>query len=248
MSKLQTLLASNRERARAAKTTAVQASGNEATVYLYEPIVSTEAEAEWYGGVSAQSLVPQIRALNVGNISLRINCPGGDVFAGQAIAQALRDSSAKVTAYIDGYAASAATVVSTAADEVQIAEGGMYMIHKGWTCAIGNADEMRSTAELLDKVDASICGQYARKTGIDAEKCMAMMKDETWFTAQEAIDQGFVDGFAQGAKAKAKAEWDLSAYKNAPTPPADQIDNSATDEHRDRQRQRLSMLSRLQVS
>ncbi|CAN7738800.1 head maturation protease, ClpP-related [Duganella sp. LjRoot269] len=244
MTQLIKLLTSNRGRSKAPQ--AMVTNGDETTIYLYDAIVSDDATAEWWGGVSAQSLVPQIRGIKGGTISLRINSPGGDVFAAQAICQAIRDTSAKVTAYIDGFAASAATVVATAADDIQISEGGMYMVHCGWTFAMGNSIEMRTIADLLDKVDGTICAQYARKTGMSAEQVLKIMQAETWYTAQEAVDAGFINSIS--ASPKVKAGWDLSAYKNAPAPSEPEIDNRATDDHRARQQQRLSMLSRIQIS
>lgn len=239
MNHLMKLLASNR--GLAAKPCALVTAGDETTIYLYDSIVSDDLTAEFWGGVSAQSLVPQIREIKGGVINLRINSPGGDVFAAQAICQAIRDTSAKVVAHIDGYAASAATVIATAADEIKISEGGMYMVHCGWTMALGNATEMRATADLLDKVDSTICAQYARKSGKSAEEIMAIMQAETWFTAQEAVDAGFTDSIS--ISPKVKASWDLSAYANAPA-----IENNITEDHRARQQQRVAMLSRIPIS
>lgn len=244
MSKLQTLLASNRGRAAAPR--ALVTNGDETTIYLYDSIVSDDITAEWWGGVSAQSLVPQIRGIKGGTVHFRINSPGGDVFAAQAICQAIRDTSAHVIAHIDGYAASAATVIATAADEIRASEGAMYMVHCGWTFAMGNAIEMRATADLLDKVDGTISAQYARKTGLPEAKVLAIMQAETWYTAQEAVDAKFIDSISESPKVK--ATWDLSAYANAPAPAAPEIDNSATEDHRARQQQRISMLSRLSIS
>lgn len=241
MTKLLKLLTNNRGRA---APKALVTNGDETTIYIYDAIVSDDATAEWWGGVSAQSLVPQIRAIKGGTIHLRINSPGGDVFAAQAICQAIRDTAAKVVAHIDGYAASAATVIATAADEIRISEGGMYMVHCGWTFAMGNAIEMRSTADLLDKVDATIVKQYARKTAMAAEEVLKIMQAETWYTADEAVAAGFIDAISDTPKIK--AEWDLSAYENAPAPAALGIDNSATDDHRARQQQRIAMLGRMQ--
>ena len=106
MNRLLQLFADNRA---ANKTARVQsrlvAEGEEATLYLYESVVADDATADWWGGVSAQSLVPQIRAITAQTIHLRINSPGGDVFAAQAIAQAIRDTKAHVVAHVDGYAA-----------------------------------------------------------------------------------------------------------------------------------------------
>jgi ATP-dependent Clp protease protease subunit len=242
MTKLLHLLASNRGRAAAPK--ALATNGDETTIYIYDAIVSDDISAEWWGGVSAQSLVPQIRAIKGGTINIHINSPGGDVFAAQAICQAIRDTSAHVIAHIDGFAASAATVIATAADEIRISEGGMYMVHCGWTVAIGNALEMRATADLLDKVDTTICAQYARKTGKTMDEVLAVMQAETWYTAQEAIDAGFIDAIS--VSPKVKANWDLSAYANAPAP--EPIENLITEDHRERQQQRMKMLARLQTS
>lgn len=242
MTKLLNLLASNRGRAPAPR--ALVTDGDETTIYVYDAIVSDDATAEWWGGVSAQSLVPQIRGIKSGTIHLRINSPGGDVFAAQAICQAIRDCGAKVIAHIDGYAASAATVIATAADEIRISEGGMYMVHCGWTFAMGNSIEMRATADLLDKVDSTICAQYARKTGMKADAVLVVMQAETWYTAEEAVAAGFIDSISESPKVK--ANWDLSAYANAPAPGEPEIANTATEDHRARQQQRIAMLGRMQ--
>lgn len=243
MTKLLQLLAKNKGRA---APRALATVGDETTIYLYDSIVSDDITAEWWGGVSAQSLVPQIRAIKGGTIHLRINSPGGDVFAAQAICQAIRDTSAHVVAHIDGFAASAATVIATAADEIQISEGGMYMVHCGWTFAMGNAIEMRATADLLDKVDTTIVNQYARKTGMSAEEVLAIMQAETWYTAEEAVAAKFIDSISTSPKVK--AEWDLTAYANAPAPAEPEIANLATEDHRARQQQRIAMLACLQIS
>lgn len=242
MNRLLKLFADNRA---ANKTPRAQprlvAEGDEATLYLYEAIVADDATAEWWGGVSAQSLVPQIRAIAAKTLHLRINSPGGDVFAAQAIAQAIRDTKAHVVAHIDGYAASAATQIAIAADEIEIAEGGFFMIHNAWTLAVGNASDLAATVVLLNKVDDVLCNAYAVKCGKSSDEVKAWMDAETWFAAQEAVDAGLVDRIADGAKAKASA-WNLAAYDQAPAP-AD-ADDAALQAHRDRQAQRLSVICR----
>jgi ATP-dependent protease ClpP protease subunit len=242
MNKLIKLLASNR---RQAAPRALETNGEDTTIYIYDAIVSDEATAEWWGGVSAQALVPQIRSINGGTLHLRINSPGGDVFAAQAIVAAIRDTGAKVIAHIDGLAASAATVIASAADEVEISDGAMYMIHCAWTFAIGNSADLTATAALLDKTDGVIASQYAKRNGKGADEMKALMDAETWFTAQETVDAGLADRISGNAP-KAQASWDLSAYANAPKPAGkpEQID-AITNEHRDRQQQRLRMLNRL---
>ncbi|MGY6256548.1 head maturation protease, ClpP-related [Paraburkholderia caledonica] len=244
MSKLIKLLASNR---RPARPRAFDVQGQDVTIYIYDAIVADDETAEWWGGVSAQSLVPQIRNINGGTIHLRINSPGGDVFAAQAIVQAIRDTGAKVIAHIDGVAASAATVIASASDEVEMSDGAMYMIHCAWTVAIGNASDLIATSALLDKTDGVIAGQYAKRSGKSADDMKALMNAETWFTAEEAVEIGLVDRIAESAP-KAQASWDLSAYANAPKPQArsepEQVE-AITAEHRERQQQRMRMLNRI---
>jgi len=242
MNRLLQLFADNRAANKAVRgQSRLVAAGDEATLYIYEAIVADDATAEWWGGVSAQSLAPQIRAITARTLHLRINSPGGDVFAAQAIAQAIRDTKARVVAHVDGYAASAATVIATAASEVEIAEGGFYMVHNAWTLAVGNADDFAATVVLLNKVDDVLCSAYAVKCGKSKDEVKAWMDAETWFSAQEAVDAGLVDRIADGAKAKASA-WNLAAYDQAPAP-AD-ADDAALQAHRDRQAQRLSVICR----
>ncbi|MCP3721737.1 Clp protease ClpP [Paraburkholderia sp. CNPSo 3272] len=246
MSKLIKLLASNRRPT--ARPRALEMSADDATLYIYDAIVADDDTAYWCGGVSAQSLVPEIRNIKGGTLNLRINSPGGDVFAAQSIVAAIRDTGAKVVAHIDGFAASAATVIASAADEVIMSDGAMYMIHCGWTMAIGNSKDMTDTAALLDKVDGVIAGQYAKRSGKSADEMKAFMEAETWFTAQEAVDVGLADSIAESAT-QAQASWDLSAYANAPkiaaSAPAPEPIDAITAEHRERQHQRLRMLNRI---
>ncbi len=190
----------------------IKALDGEATVYLYDAIGG-------YWGIDAQEFVKSLAGLDgVHTIHLRINSPGGDVFDGRAIQTALAQHPAKVVAHIDGLAASAATYVALGADEVEISAGAFFMVHKGWTIQIGNADEMRDTASLLDKVDASIKADYARKTGATDDQIEAWMSEETWFSAEEAQTHGFVDRIADpsGTNDSASNTFNLAAYANAP--------------------------------
>jgi ATP-dependent protease ClpP protease subunit len=200
----------------------VKAEGDEATIYLYDAIVSDEQTAEYWGGVAAQSMVPMLAAIDSPTIHMRINSPGGDVFAAQAIAQAMRESKAKIIAHVDGVAASAASVIMSAADEVEIAPGGFVMVHQAWTIAMGNATDMVEVASMLEKIDDSIAAQYAVKAGGDKKKWAEYMTAETWFSAQEAVDAGLADRIADGNRADASL-WNLDAYDNAPKPQASAI-------------------------
>ncbi len=238
------LLASNRSRSMQPAAAIVRgAVESEVTVYLYDYIVATEAEAEWWGGVAAESLAKQVHQLQAETIHLRINSPGGDVFGGETIANAFRQHPANVIAHIDGLAASAATVVATAADEIEMAPGSMYMIHRAWTLALGNMNDMLAAAALLEKVDGTLAAAYARRTGAGADEMLALMDAETWFTAQEAVDAKFVDRVAAGAKAVSN-RWDLGAYNRAPAASAPPLQS---EEHRERQHQRMRLLDRVSI-
>ena len=207
------------DNARSKKTAASirsEASGDVAAIYVYDVIDS-------YWGASAKGMVEAFAAIGGKDVALHVNSPGGDVFEARAMVSAVRAHQAKghkVTAYIDGLAASAATYLALSGDEVHIADGGMFMVHNSWTLAWGDKTEMRSIADLLDKIDGTIHSDYARKTGAKAEQITAWMDAETWFTAQEAKDAGFVDSVIEPPKATdAKAaRWNLAAYPNAPKP------------------------------
>jgi ATP-dependent protease ClpP protease subunit len=246
MPNLTKLLASNKNRPARLPQSRIVAEGDETTIYIYDAIVADEETALWWGGVSAEALVPAIRDLKGGTVHLRINSPGGDVFAAQAICQAIRETGAKVIAHVDGYAASAATVIATAADEVEISAGAFYMIHNAWTWAMGNANDLTATAGLLSKIDGSLAAQYAKKSGMAVDDVRSAMDAETWYTAEEAVAAGLVDRVAAGTKAQ--ASWNMSAYAKAPKiapPESENPDPAATTEHRARQQQRISMLARL---
>ena len=216
MNRLLQLFADNRAANKAVRgQSRLVAAGDEATLYIYEAIVADDATAEWWGGVSAQSLAPQIRAITARTLHLRINSPGGDVFAAQAIAQAIRDTKARVVAHVDGYAASAATEIAIAADEIEIAEGGFFMIHNAWTIMMGNSAELRAEADLLDSLDAEIVRDYQSKTGKTEQQLQDWMKAETWFNADQAKENGFVDSVIE-TTANPSNRWNLAAYSNVP--------------------------------
>jgi ATP-dependent Clp protease protease subunit len=221
MHPLNKLLRDNRKNPLARYAMAVNAAASSADVYLYDAIVSDEIEAEYWGGVAPQSFVRDLKALDVGTIHLRVNCPGGSVFAARAMEQALREHPARVIAHIDGYAASAGSFIVMAADSIIMAPGALMMIHNGWTFAMGNAVDLRSTADLLDKVDSTLVATYAARTKADPNAIADWMAAETWFTAEEALANGFADAIAETAQPDAQARWNLSAYTRAPALPHD---------------------------
>lgn len=229
------LLADNRRLG----TFRAEESGDSATIYLYDAIVDSDLEAEWWGGVSPQRFAEQLAAIKASTIHLRVNSPGGSVFAARAMEQALREHSATVIAHIDGLAASAASFLVTAADEIVMAPGAMIMIHKAWTIAWGNSDDLVATAGLLEQIDGTLVRTYEARTGQSADDIAEWMRAETWFDAPRAVELGFADreagaeqGDAESASARAKARsqaatWNLSAYKNAPHTPRDRSSSPA---------------------
>ncbi|WP_298235906.1 head maturation protease, ClpP-related [uncultured Azohydromonas sp.] len=244
------LLAENRRAFKPIEQRIVRtADASDATVYVYDPIVGDRATAEYWGGVCPQDFVPALAALDVETIHLRVNTPGGDVFAAQAMSQAMREHKARIVGHIDGLSASAGTDLCCACDEVRISPGGMYMIHQAWTFAAGNADDLEGVVGLLRKVDGTIVDTYERFTGGDRKQIEDWVKAETWFTAQEAVDAGFVHAIDAGDKggdtaAKASA-WNLSAYAKAPrmqtsAPPPPEPPAASAD-HRARQAQRMRL-------
>jgi len=219
----------------------VEASDDTATIYMYDVI-----DADF--GINAIDFAKSLAMVGPkATINLRINSPGGDVFEARAIATAIKAHAGKVVAHIDGLAASAATTIAVVADEVVIAEGSLFMIHNSWTIALGDRNDMRDTADLLEKIDGAIALDYATRTGKSIQDVAAMMDAETWLTAAEAVDAGFADRLADEPKAKAKnaTTWDVSAYDNAPailnTPEADPAPDYTAQ--RTRNENRLRMLS-----
>lgn len=187
----------------------VKASGDQATIYLYDAI------DPWWG-ISAEAFAQQLNAVTAPTINLRINSPGGDVFEARAIVTAIRQHPANIIAHVDGVAASAASYIALAANEVEISDGAFFMVHKAWTFEMGNADDLRKTAGLLDQIDDSIANDYAARTGKSKDQMLALMTAETWLTATEAKDIGFADRIAAAASTENSARWNLSAYANAP--------------------------------
>jgi ATP-dependent Clp protease protease subunit len=206
-------------RARPGRQFEVKAAGaDSAEVLLYDVIVADAMEAEFFGGVAPEPFVQALRKITAKTIHLRINSPGGSVFAARAMEQALREHPAQVVVHVDGVAASAASVIAMAGDQIIMGSGAMMMIHNGWSFAIGNAAEMRKTADLLDKVDGTLVQTYAARTRQQAQQVSDWMAAETWFTADEAVANGFADKVAAAPepKAAAPATWNLEAYTHAP--------------------------------
>ena len=160
--------------------------GGHAEILLYEEIDS-------YWGIGAKKFAEDLRdAGDIGTISLRINSPGGDVFEGLAIYNTLVRHPAEVTVDIDGMALSIASVIALSGDVVRMAENAMFMIHDPWAVIAGSADEFREQAELMDKIKESLVDTYVSRTDLSPGRVSVMMSDETWMSASEALNEGFV--------------------------------------------------------
>jgi len=168
-------------------------------------------------GVTAQSFKMAIK--DAKDIKLNINSPGGDIFDGIAIYNDLlshrRKSKGEVDVEITGVAASAASVIAMAGDSINIAKNGFIMIHNAWGMTIGNKNDHEKMRGVLEKIDGQIAGTYSDKTGISMDDVLEMMNDETWFTGEEAVDQGFADEML--GEVEAKARFDLTGmFKHTP--------------------------------
>lgn len=204
MNPLLKLLALNKGKSKPIKSEIVN---GEPTVYIYGVIVSDD---DW-GGVSAESFARELNSYTEPRIHVRIHSPGGDAFAGVAMAQVIKDHPSEIVVHIDGDAASAATFPVVAADRSVISKRARFMIHNAWTIAAGNQFDFAYLANHLARVDQNIAEDYAAKTGHDVAQQLAWMKETTFFYGEEAVKTGFVDDVAEDIK-KEQAQWDYSAY------------------------------------
>lgn len=180
----------------------------------------------YYDSVSAKSVRALLKANKTAStIKLRINSEGGDVFDGWAIYNLLCEHPARVEADIDALAASSASVVAMAADEIRIASNAFVMIHNAWGGYRGEADDLRRWADVLEKMSGQAADIYTARTGQAREKIVELMNAETWMTAAEAKALGFVDKVmplktastgAKKAAARAFASMRLDDYSNVP--------------------------------
>nr|DAO05733.1 MAG TPA: major capsid protein [Bacteriophage sp.] len=172
-----------------------------------------------YWGITAKSFSKDLKALgnNLKQINLHIHSPGGDVFDGIAIYNLLKNHPANVTVYIDGLAASMASVIAMAGNEVIMPENAMMMIHKPWGIQGGDAEDMRKYADLLDKVENTLIPAYANKTGKTPEELAEMLSAETWLNGKECVEQGFADKLAEPLVAMASIKSrKLEDFENMP--------------------------------
>jgi len=184
-----------------------KADADEAEILIYDVV--------GWPFIEASTFVRDLSAIKAKTITLRINSPGGDVFDGTAIFNALRAHPARIVTRIEGLAASIASVLALAGDEVQAYSNTIFMIHNSWTFAVGDQNVLREVADILEQLDGNILDAYYGKTQSGKRELKQMMNDETWFTAKEAKERGFVDTVIDG-QAQAKALFDLSMFAHAP--------------------------------
>lgn len=158
---------------------------------MNEILIYDDIGASWFDeGVTAKGVKAQLEEM-AGDITVRINSGGGDVFEGFAIYNLLDQHNGNITVHIDGLAASAASVIAMAGDDINMGINALMMIHDPWTFAIGNSSDLAKTGELLDKIKDSIVNTYEKQTELDKNYISDLMAAETWMTADEAISDGF---------------------------------------------------------
>lgn len=181
-----------------------------ADLFLYDDIGDG-----FFGGISSKQIIDDLSRLGVvDTLNVRINSAGGSVFEGIAIHNAIARNPARVVVHIDSVAASIASIIAMAGAEIRIASNARVMIHDPSGVGIGTSEDLRATADLLDSVRVTLVDIYTKRTKNDAGKVSTWMADETWFTAREAVDNGFADSITEPLQIAASG--DFSRFRNAP--------------------------------
>jgi ATP-dependent Clp protease protease subunit len=165
----------------------------DASISIYDAIGQS-----WDGeGVTAKRIGAALRSIGARDVTVNVNSPGGDFFEGVAIYNLLREHKAKVTVRVMGLAASAASVIAMAGDEILMGDGAFLMIHNAWAVAIGNRHDLQAAAEQLAPFDAAMADVYAARSGMTAKEAAALMDKETWIGASQAVEDGFATGMIE---------------------------------------------------
>ena len=202
-----------------------------AEVLIYEDI----GEGFFTSGITAQGFLQDLNALgDVTSLDIRINSNGGSVFDGVAIYNALRRHPARKNVYVDGIAASIASVIAMAGDTRTMGEGSFLMVHRASGLSVGNAEDMRSLADILEGIDRQLVDIYASRTGIDPATITELMTAETWLNAQDAVAHGFADGI--GEPLRIAAHVNAARFHNVPASlkPMNQASTPRLDAYRAR--------------
>ena len=165
-----------------------KAEDNEAVMYMYGSIGKG-----WFADISSKEIKNQLAKITAKTIHIHVNSPGGDVFESIAIGNLLKAQKAKIVVHIDGLAASGASVIAMAADEIIMPKNTMMMIHRAWTWAAGNSKDLRKIADDLEKIDAAVTESYTSRFVGERSELERLLADETWLTAEECKTFGFCD-------------------------------------------------------
>jgi ATP-dependent Clp protease protease subunit len=215
---------------RMAALDAVNSAGKSKSVEIsiYESI----GQNWWGDGLTAKRFERDLKSFGeVANITLRINSGGGSVFEGNAIYNILRAHSASVHTIVDGVAASIASIIALAGDTIEMPENAMMMIHNPLNCICGNADALRKMAKDLDTIKDSIVNVYESRTGLARDKISTMMDEETWMTADKAVELGFADTVTKAVKAVASiSEAAAAMYLHPPSHLLQTVPSNVTSE------------------
>jgi len=176
----------------------MDAKDKNASIYIYEEI--------GFWGVTAKSFIQDLKALgDIDNITLHLHTPGGSVGDGTAIYNSIKNHKATVTVEIEGYALSMGSIIALAGDTVKMADNALLMIHNPMGFVFGDAHEMHKQADTTEKHKEIMLNTYQAKTGLNRDILSKMMDDETWFTADEALENGFIDEVIDAVKLVASA-------------------------------------------
>lgn len=190
----------------------IEQSEGEAEILIYDQI----GLDFWGDGLSANDFVQQVKDLRVKRLNIRINSPGGYITEGKVIYNTIKNlRNMETYSFVDGIAASVASWIPLATDHRIINENAQVMIHDPWGIAIGDADEMRETADQLDREKMAIVGMYEARVNLPTQKIAEMMSAETWMNAAEAVSHGFMDQI-DGNRRLAACAWDLQVFDGIP--------------------------------
>jgi len=165
--------------------------------------------------IDADSFVSDLNRIQSSDITVAINSPGGDVFDGTAIYNALKSHPAKITTRVDGIAASMASIIALAGDTVEMASNAYYMIHNPWSFSMGDHRDLRKDADLLARIGVTLGEMYVKKTGKSSKEIQSAMDDETWYIGKEAEEFGFVDETI-GEADQVVAKFDTGIFSHMP--------------------------------
>lgn len=174
------------------------ATDGENSISIYDQIGES-----WDGtGMTAKKMAGILRSIGAKDVTVNMNSPGGDFFEGVAVYNLLRQHQGKVTVNIMGLAASAASVIAMAGDEINMGDGSFLMIHNAWAVAVGNRHDMQAASDQLAPFDEAMASVYAARTGMTPKAAAKLMDAETWINSTQAVADGFATGLMDGSEIK----------------------------------------------